>query len=476
MLTRLEVDGFKNLLDVSVDLGPFNCIAGENGVGKSNLFDAIEFLSLLATDTLSDAARKLRSTDDERSGDPRDLFWDLKEGGTGTIRMAAEMIVPARNVDDFGEVSEPSITFLRYEVEIGYLPPGPSEFGGRLELRREKLSHINKTNAVRHLTFPLSRDFVDSVVMGRRTGGPFIDTEEQDGQPVMKIFQDAGRRGRPLKTNRASRTIVSTVTSSEFPTVFAVRQELRSWRRLALEPSALRSADDFGDSSALGSDGRHLPAVLNRIANGQSVDPTRIYGSIASRLSGLAGIDVRDLSVDADHVRQKLSVMVHLFSGVQLPARSLSEGTLRFLALCVLLEDDAAQGVICMEEPENGIHPANLPRMVELLRDLAFDASYAIEPGNPFRQIIVNTHSPAVVQLVGEDDLIFATHGLTRRGPVGRRSLQLRPMANTWRWRALQQRAVDATPMTKADILPYLTEPPGAPLSLRDAGEVAGGA
>lgn len=40
MLTRLEVDGFKNLLDFPVDFGPFNCIAGPNGVGKSNLFDA----------------------------------------------------------------------------------------------------------------------------------------------------------------------------------------------------------------------------------------------------------------------------------------------------------------------------------------------------------------------------------------------------------------------------------------------------
>ena len=41
MLTRLEVHGFKNLLDFELDLGPFNCIAGPNGVGKSNVFDAI---------------------------------------------------------------------------------------------------------------------------------------------------------------------------------------------------------------------------------------------------------------------------------------------------------------------------------------------------------------------------------------------------------------------------------------------------
>lgn len=38
MLTRLKVNGFKNLVDVDVRFGPFTCVAGANGVGKSNLF------------------------------------------------------------------------------------------------------------------------------------------------------------------------------------------------------------------------------------------------------------------------------------------------------------------------------------------------------------------------------------------------------------------------------------------------------
>ena len=41
MLTRLEVDGFKNLVGFALDFGPYTCIAGPNGAGKSNLFDAI---------------------------------------------------------------------------------------------------------------------------------------------------------------------------------------------------------------------------------------------------------------------------------------------------------------------------------------------------------------------------------------------------------------------------------------------------
>ena len=53
MLTRLEVDGFKNLVDFKMDFGPYTCIAGPNGVGKSNIFDAIQFLALLTESTIN---------------------------------------------------------------------------------------------------------------------------------------------------------------------------------------------------------------------------------------------------------------------------------------------------------------------------------------------------------------------------------------------------------------------------------------
>lgn len=73
MLTRLKVSGFKNLVDVDVRFGAFTCVAGANGVGKSNLFDAIRFLSAIADRPLIEAANPVRD-EEGRNADIRSLF------------------------------------------------------------------------------------------------------------------------------------------------------------------------------------------------------------------------------------------------------------------------------------------------------------------------------------------------------------------------------------------------------------------
>lgn len=466
MLTRLEVDGFKNLLGLTVDFGPFTCIAGVNGTGKSNVFDAIQLLSLLADKPMIEAAQEVRSTHGEKHGDPRDLFWDGYADGVHRMRFAAEMLVPLEVEDDFGRLAKPTASFLRYELELGYQPPAGREKIGRLSLLAEKLNYIKSGDAAAHLRFPHSaKEFRNKVVTGRRFGAPYISTSTDSGEPVISIHQDGGSRGqpKPAAASRAPATVVSTVTSSDDPTILAARREMQSWRRLALEPSALRSADRYFDPSVIGPDGAHLPAALNRIANlGEPSDHEKLYARVAGRLSDLDGLSVRSIEVMQDDVRELFTIRLQEISGMTLPARSLSEGTLRFLALCLLLEDPEVGGLICMEEPENGIHPANLPAMTTLVRDLAVDAYASPNPDNPFRQVLINTHSPGIVQLVDPQDLLYADTAMipTQIGDVAR-TARLRPLVNTWRAKEARGAYV-----TKADILPYLTTPVGAQLTL----------
>jgi len=138
MLTRLKVQGFKNLADVDVSFGPFTCIAGVNGVGKSNLFDAITFLSALADRPLMDAAKSVRD-DRNRTTDVRSLF--LKHGNEHVEEMSfeAEMLIPQSGQDDLGQTARAVITFLRYELVLGYRRDGEIPSAERLEVAMSKL-------------------------------------------------------------------------------------------------------------------------------------------------------------------------------------------------------------------------------------------------------------------------------------------------------------------------------------------------
>jgi predicted ATPase len=469
MLTRLEVHGFKNLRKVAVDFGPFTCIAGPNGVGKSNVFDAIQFLSELADRPLMEAAESVRGTRSERSADPRDLFWDLGELGGQPISLAAEMVVPREIEDDFGQHAKATTTFLRYELEIGYEPPSGIERIGRLVLLREALEHVTQSSAARHMPFPHSAGkFRRKIIVGRRSGVAYISTSRVGADPVITVHQDGGSRGQPRKASatRASATVVRTTSVLDDPTILAARREMQSWRRLSLEPSALRTEDRYTDSRTMSPDGRHLAAALYRIATTDSENgraEADVYARVASRLRQLSGVDVDRIEVDADDTRELLTVRLRERSGRVFPARSLSEGTLRFLALCVMHEDTSVGGLICMEEPENGIHPANVGPMVNLVHDLAADPLQEPGPDNPLRQVIVNTHSQAVVRLVGKDDLLMATTEFIEEHGVERGSLRLRPVKDSWR-----ARLPDAQPVGKADLIPYLTAPSGSQLSLED--------
>ncbi|TDT14781.1 putative ATPase [Ilumatobacter fluminis] len=460
MLLRLEVDGFKNLSGFDAQFGPFTCIAGENGVGKSNVFDAIEFLSLISDMSLMEAAGRVRSSQEDGVGEPEHLFTIGSDDPR--MRLAAEMIVPPRVTDDFGVHVEPAITLLRYEVELGLKRSTGTSRGGQLVVEREELRHINRGDAHKHLRFRHDvKKFRNAIVVGERRGGPFISTEPENDR--ITVHQDGGSRGRPRRQlpTRAGTTVVSTINSADDPTVLAVRREIQSWRRLALEPSALRAADRFVDPDVMGSDGRHLAAALHRIATALGGgDPEDVYARVANRVAGLAGVDIRSLRVDVDETRQLYSLIVCDADGRELPARSLSEGTLRYLALCVLLEDPRMTGLITMEEPENGIHPANLQQVVDLVRELAVDATIEPGPDNPLRQVIVNTHSPAVVALMDGGDLLYARLVPDDRAGRRREALRLLGMQDSWR-------AVEGVPVaTRADLLPYLATPPGAQISL----------
>ena len=454
MLTRLKVSNFKNLVDVDLYLGPFTCVVGPNGVGKSNLFDAIRFLSALANRTLMEAAATVRDQD-SRTAPVRDLFHRVGNHYAERITFEAEMIVPRRAIDDLGQEAEASITFLRYSLELAYRETDDSLVRGNLAIVKEELVHITHGDAPRHLLFPHSaKDWRKSAVCGKRHA-PFISTDDEGENRVIKLHQDGGSSGRPLprSADNLPRTVLSIANAAESPTVLVARREMESWQMLQLEPSALRRPDEFVSPTHLGADGRYLAATLYRLArhDGQQVKGS-VYSQIANRLAELID-DVHDIDIERDEKRELLTLHVKNGEGTPHPARALSDGTLRFLALAVLEIDPQMQGVLCLEEPENGIHPARIPAILQLLMDIAVDTQGPVGEDNPLRQVIVNTHSPVVFQQVPDESVVFvkAKEAIDEDGRLCKKAHFL-CLSETWRARA----KVSEYAARSGDLLAYL--------------------
>ena len=452
MLTRLKVNGFKNLVDVDVVFGPFTCIAGGNGVGKSNLFDAISFLASLADRPLLDAALSVRA-EGGRPGDVKSIFRHVGDFYSDEISFEAEMLVPRQGTDDLGQDASASITFLKYSITIGRREPSV-ERPAELEIRREELTHVKLDEAKSRLPFKHSYSWRRSVASGRRTS-PFISTDKG----LIKLHGDTGTGGRPRLHQAAvlPRTVLSSASAAESPTALLVRREMQSWRLLQLEPSAMRSADPFNATARMDTHGAHLPATLARLAqvhprgHGSKSEAARIYSRISNRVAELLE-EVRTLRVDADERRELLSLVVTDRSGTEHEARALSDGTLRFLALAVLEADPESVGVLCLEEPENGIHPEKIGAMLSLLRGLAVDPQEPVGEDNPLRQVIINTHSPAVVGLVPDDTLLYASLEKHTEGKRTSSAAVLRWLDGTWRAKSRP----GVRTLSKGDLLAYL--------------------
>jgi predicted ATPase len=415
MLTRIEIDGFKTFENFTLDLEPLIVILGPNAVGKSNFMDAVQLLSLLAETDLRSAIKGIR-------GEPHELFRRQADGSfVNRMTFAVEVLLSPQVTDPWGAEVEMKSTRLRYEVAIARRQDDRGR--ERLVIESEVVLPILKHSDTWMPGGQRPSKAFQSLFLrhgNRRT--PFLTTEKQVGKAQFVISQD-GTQGRNLHrpAENAEATVVSSITTTEFPHLYALREEMRNWRFLQLDAHALRRPSSSHAPDDLEEDGGNLPTVLARLQDETSDEshPAGIIAEIAASLAELVP-EVAEIGVHPDNplAPREYQISVRSRDGAEFTAAVLSDGTLRLLALLALLYDPRHQGVLCFEEPENGIHPERLVRLLQLMRELVVDPlSETIDPDTPLAQIIMNSHSPVVLNTLrsrhGEvlfaDALISAT-------------------------------------------------------------------
>jgi len=398
MITYIKIDGFKSFNDFEMEFSPFTVIAGSNASGKSNLFDALKLLSRMAE-------VELREAFSEQRGNPKELFTQLEDGEyRSKIYFEVDVLVPRSVSDNWGGKLELNYTRLKYSVVISR---EENNLGLEyLSVASESLRRIKPDEDKWLKKFPEAQPFAKSL----RTGGstvPFIHTTFEGDQPTIKIRQDGGGGGKVISANSVSQTILGAITSVDFPHVLAVKEEMLSWKYLELNPEELRlpTKHEPGIKDVVSSDGKNMAAALYRMKND---DPSILF-DVSRRLNSFIP-NFTSVDVENDKVNEVFIIKLKDKDGKVYSSRVLSEGTLRILLLCILHYDEKFSGLICFEEPENGINPFKIKALCELLNDMR--VNFLDSEVTALRQVIVNTHSPTLVgsMMLWSDDKNVSVH------------------------------------------------------------------
>ena len=162
---------------------------------------------------------------------------------------------------------------------------------------------------------------------------------------------------------------------------FADLSIYRDWAIGRLAPARRPQKPSFG-SAVLNNDAGNLGLVLNQLAQNHD-EKARLLEALRQVYD-----DISDFRVVIEHDSVKIVLRE---GGVEIPAARLSDGTLRYLCLLAILCHPRPPAVVCLEEPELGLHPDILPGLADLLKDASNRC-----------QLIVTTHSDALVDKLSD--------------------------------------------------------------------------
>jgi predicted ATPase len=349
MIKEVKIRNFKCLRDLKLELRSRNVLIGPNKSGKSSFLDAFGFIWHAIT--LGDIVKPL----DDRGGFAS-VFWRGKH--FTTLR-----------TDDFIEFE------LSGEVERKESPPFgfayslsfSGDLSGRVFIKREVLSAT--ADGVR-------RDLIhmeNGVGVARRLDGT-------------QLFANPGSRTKPA-------------LSYDIPGWEAgvVKQFVGGWHFFNFIPELAKTISNTSAAvTSLDIHGTNVSSWLHTLQSNYPEVFQRIVSVVADafpEIESLATLVTQAGTTFLTLKEKNFQSLVPIFQA--------SDGELKFLMLVSLLYSPFGVPLLCIEEPENHLHPRLLSMLVELAnqrrQELQGQAS----------QAIVTTHSPYLVDLLDPEDIVL---------------------------------------------------------------------
>jgi predicted ATPase len=314
-----------------VELLPLNIVIGPNGSGKSNLIEAIELIR---------SAPKELLTPIRDGGGVRDWLWKGSDK-LPTATIDAVLGNPKGSSD------------LRYVLSF-------TEVAQRFEILDERVE--NEQPDIGH-------------------DKPYFYYRFENGQGVLNVKGEQ-RKLQHEEVDPSASILSQRKDPDQYPEIthlgsaFSKIRLYREWSFGRFTAPRLPQKADM-PNDLLEPDSSNLGLVLNRLRR----DPAVKQRLLKALRALYDGIDDYDIQIEGG------TVQVFFHEGqITVPATRLSDGTLRYLCLLAILCHPNPPPLVCIEEPELGLHPDVLPTLAKLL----IEASERT-------QLIVTTHSDVLI-------------------------------------------------------------------------------
>jgi predicted ATPase len=366
VLQEVSAAGYRSLRRIRFPVRRLTVFVGANGVGKTNLYRALQLLQAAAANRL---ARELAA-----EGGMASVLWAGKRQAKEPARIALAI--------EFGDGERPvhddelaiGLPPSRYDIEIGCPRPMAAAFALEPQVKEERLVFHH----------------------GKRTA-KLLDRRG----PSVAALDASGRRVEIARDLMASETALGSLDDpSQFPDLHLVRRTMLDWRfyhDLRTDPgSPMRQPCLAIATPTLASDGADLAAVFATLAHIRG-DTVELDRAIDEAFPGAR------LSLPLPEQFARLGMAFPDFPHRVFEVGELSDGTLRYLGLMGALLAYRLPAFIALNEPEASLHPDLLDPLARLIVRAAART-----------QIWLVTHSQPLANAIAEHGGI-APHTVIKR-------------------------------------------------------------
>ncbi|MBO1059115.1 MAG: AAA family ATPase [Dolichospermum sp. JUN01] len=339
-IEEISVKNYRVLQNITLkDIKPFSVFLGPNGSGKTTFFDVIGFLSDCLTTNVKKALEK------------RGRFQEVISRDCGGQEI--EIVIKYREARKAIRQS-PIIT---YTVAIALQNGSP--IVSRETLRWKRSSYGQPFN--------------------------FLNFKNGEGEVISGEDPEITDNRISYKMDDPSSLAIKTIGQlSDNPRIASLRRFIEGWFLSYFIPDQARQLATAGAMEHLSREGDNISNVVQYLADEHRETLSEILKLLAKRIPKLEKVE-SEPTIDG---RLALLFKDAPFSKPFL-ARFSSDGTLKLLAYLILLNDPNPPQLLCIEEPENGLHHRLLDPLSEELQAYAQRA-----------QVFVSTHSPFFVNTI----------------------------------------------------------------------------